>query len=94
MGVVEIVRNASQMPRVHQWHANTQLYETDEDKEYNESLPNDYKDNPEVGTAGLYKKYTRISFVCYLREKIATCPDSIDPRFLTASGHSKIQIES
>lgn len=79
---------------VHQWHANTQLYETDEDKEYNESLPNDYKDNPEVGTAGLYKKYTRISFVCYLREKIATCPDSIDPRFLTASGHSKIQIES
>ncbi len=79
---------------VHQWHANTHLYETDEDKAYNETLPNDYKDNPEVGTAGLYKKYTRISFVCYLREKIATCPDSIDPRFLTASGHSKIQIES
>lgn len=79
---------------VHQWHANTELYETEEDKEYNETLPNDYKDNPEVGTAGLYKKYTRISFVCYLREKIASCPDSIDPRFLTASGHSKIQIES
>lgn len=79
---------------VHQWHANTHLYETDEDKAYNESLPDDFKDNPEVGTAGLYKKYTRISFVCYLREKIATCPDSIDPRFLTASGHSKIQPES
>ncbi len=79
---------------VHQWHANTELYETEEDKAYNESLPNDFKDNPEVGTAGLYKKYTRISFVCYLREKIATCPDSIDPRFLTASGHSKIQTES
>ena len=79
---------------VHQWHANTELYETEEDKEYNETLPNDYKDNPEVGTAGLYKKYTRISFVCYLREKIASCPDSIDPRFLTASGHSKIQIET
>lgn len=78
---------------VHQWHANTELYETDEDKAYNESLPNDFKDNPEVGTAGLYKKYTRISFVCYLREKIATCPDSIDPRFLTASGHSKIPVE-
>ena len=79
---------------VHQWHANTELYETEEDKAYNESLPNDFKDNPEVGTAGLYKKYTRISFVCYLREKIASCPDSIDPRFLTASGHSKIQTES
>ncbi len=79
---------------VHQWHANTHLYETDEDKAHNESLLRDYKDNPEVGTAGLYTKYTRISFVCYLREKIATCPDSIDPRFLTASGHSKIQPES
>ena len=38
------------------------------------------------------EKYTRISFVCYLREKIATCPDKIDSRFLTKSGHSKIKV--
>lgn len=75
---------------VHQWHCNTPMYETEEDKIYNESLEPAFKDNPEVGTAGIYEKYTRISFVCYLREKILSCPDKIDPRFLTKSGHSKI----
>ena len=78
---------------VHQWHCNTPLYETEEDKIYNESLEPAFKDNPEVGTVGIYEKYTRISFVCYLREKIASCPDKIDPRFLTKSGHSKIITE-
>jgi len=78
---------------VHQWHCNTPLYETEEDKIYNESLEPAFKDNPEVGTVGIYEKYTRISFVCYLREKIAACPDKIDPRFLTKSGHSKIITE-
>ena len=78
---------------VHQWHANTPLYETEEDKQYNETIESDFKDNSKVGTAGLYQKYTRISFVCYLREKIAKCPnvEEIDPRFLTKSGHSKIK---
>ena len=76
---------------VHQWHANTPLYETEEDREHNETLESDFKDNPEVGTAGIYQKYTRISFVCYLREKIATCPDFVDPRYLTKSGHNKIE---
>jgi len=76
---------------VHQWHANTPLYETEEDKKLNEKLEPAFKDNPEVGTAGIYEKYTRISFVCYLREKIITCDDKIDPRFLTKSGHSRIK---
>jgi len=75
---------------VHQWHCNTPLYETEEDRKFNETLEPAFKDNPEVGTAGIYEKYTRISFVCYLREKIAKCPDKIDPRFLTKSGHGKI----
>ena len=80
---------------VHQWHSNTPIYETDEDKEYNEKLEDDYHDNPDVGTAGLYKKYTRLSFVCYLREKIADCPnkEEINPQFLTKSGHSKIIVD-
>jgi hypothetical protein len=77
---------------VHQWHCNTPMYETEEDKKFNESLDPAFKDNPEVGTVGIYEKYTRISFVCYLREKIANCPhkDQIDPQYLTKSGHSKI----
>jgi hypothetical protein len=75
---------------VHQWHCNTPMYETEEDKEFNDTLDYAFKDNPEVGTVGIYEKYTRISFVCYLREKIANCPDEIDPRFLTKSGHGKI----
>ena len=77
---------------VHQWHCNTEIYETDEDKAYNETIEADYHDNPEVGTVGIYEKYTRLTFVCYLREKIANCPDSVDPRFLTKSGHSKIEV--
>ena len=76
---------------VHCWHSNTQMYETDEDKIFNETLDPDYKDNPDVGTEGIYTKYTRLSFVCYLREKIIKCDnDNIDTRFLEASGHNKI----
>jgi hypothetical protein len=80
---------------VHQWHSNTPINETEEDKKFNETLDSDYHDNPEVGTEGLYTKYTRLSFVCYLREKIAKCPNEveIDPQFLTKSGHSKIVIQ-
>ena len=78
---------------VHQWHCNSEIYETEEDKAFNESLEPAFKDNPDVGTVGLYEKYTRLTFVCYLREKIANCPalEEIDPRFLTKSGHSKIK---
>ena len=65
----------------------------DEDKKYNDTLEPAFKDNPEVGTVGIYNKYTRLTFVCYLREKIANCPDEIDERFLTKSGHSKIKEE-
>ena len=74
---------------VHQWHSNTPMYETDEDKEFNKSLPKVFKDNPDVGTAGIYELYTRLSFVCYLREKILNCPDTIDPEYL--EGISKIK---
>ena len=54
---------------------------------------NDLQAEIKACLAGLYQKYTRISFVCYLREKIAKCPnlEEIDPRFLTKSGHNKIK---
>ena len=80
---------------VHEWHTNTPIYETDEDKTYNEGLDPAFKDNPEVGTVGIYEKYTRLTFVCYLREKISKCPNQKDLTehdlaHLTQSGHSKI----
>ena len=76
---------------VHEWHCNSKLYETKEDKKYNKKLPKVFKDNPEVGTAGIYTDYTRLSFVCYLREKIIKCPDRIDKRYLTKSDSKKIK---
>jgi len=55
-----------------------------------------FNDNPDVGTVGIYEKYTRLTFVCYLRGKISKCPDhkdlsEHDLAHLTKSGHSKIQ---
>ena len=59
---------------VHQFHCNTPIYETEEDKKYNEGIPNLFKrDNPAIGTAGIGEKYARMSFVCYLREKLIEC---------------------
>jgi hypothetical protein len=81
---------------VHEWHTNTPIYETEEDKVFNATLEDIFQDNPEVGTVGIYEKYTRLTFVCYLREKISKCPDQKDLTendlaHLTKSGHSKIK---
>jgi hypothetical protein len=83
---------------VHEWHTNTPIYETPEDKIFNNSLEPIFKDNPDVGTVGIYEKYTRLTFVCYLRAKISKCPDykdltDNDLAHLTKSGHSKIDIK-
>ena len=58
---------------VHQHHCNTKLYETDEDKKANKDLVNVHNDNVETGTLGAEKNFSRVSFVCYLREKIINC---------------------
>ena len=58
---------------VHEWHCNTAMYETEEDKEFNKTLPRIHMDNPETGTLGAEKPFTRISFVCYFREKLKDC---------------------
>jgi hypothetical protein len=92
-GVAVDVRNGDFLAMdVHQWHSNTKIYETKEDKKYNESLDYAFKDNPNVGTVGIYNKYTRLTFVCYLREKIANCPDEIPPEYLSKSGTQKIKV--
>ena len=92
---VDVRRGGFLAMDVHEWHTNTPIYETEEDKTYNEALEPAFKDNPEVGTVGIYEKYTRLTFVCYLREKISNCPDQKDLTehdlaHLTKSGHSKI----
>jgi len=61
---------------VHEWHCNTEMYETAEDKEFNKKLPKIYFDDPSTGTLGGEKPFTRISFVCYLREKLRGCKES------------------
>ena len=61
---------------VHEWHCNTEMRETAEDKAFNKSLPEIYLNNKETGTQGIDKPYSRLSFVCYLREKLVKCKAS------------------
>ena len=61
---------------VHEWHCNTEMYETAEDKQFNKTLPRVHLDDPETGTQGADKPYTRISFVCYMRMKLKDCKEA------------------
>ena len=58
---------------VHEWHCNTEMIESKEQKEYNKNLPSIYSNDISTGTLGQEKMFTRISFVCYLREKLINC---------------------
>jgi hypothetical protein len=59
---------------VHQYHCNTELWTTPEqDKHNQDSCPSFQHVNKEVGTIGSEYDFSRISFVCYLREKIINC---------------------
>lgn len=58
---------------VHEWHCNTELHETAADKAFNKALPKIHHDDVSTGTLGGDKPFTRISFVCYLREKLRKC---------------------
>lgn len=71
---------------VHQWHCNTELYETNEDKAFNKTLPRIHKDDIETGTLGADKPYDRISFVCYLREKLRQCKINETRKFFKKVG--------
>ena len=67
---------------VHEYHANTALYETEEDKLLNDKLPDIYKDNLEVGVLGLNNRFSRISLVCYLRGELKECKMKLNPEYL------------
>jgi len=71
---------------VHQYHANTELYETEEDKEYNDKNPSSFKDNLEIGVLGLNNRFTRLSYVFYLREDIIKCEQKYDKYYISLVG--------
>jgi hypothetical protein len=58
---------------VHEFHCNTEMVETAAQKKFNRSLPKIHFDDPSTGTLGGGKPFTRISFVCYLREGLIDC---------------------
>ena len=58
---------------VHEWHCNAPLYETKSDKRHNAKIVPDYNQKSERGVEGENKRYTRLAFVCYIREKIIDC---------------------
>ena len=70
---------------VHEYHANTALYETEEDKLLNDELPDIFKDNLEVGVLGLNNRYARVSLVCYLRGALKDCEMKLNPEYLAPS---------
>ena len=77
---------------VHQYHSNTELYETAEDKEYNDANPSSFNDNLEVGVLGLNNRFTRLSYVFYLREDIIKCKSNIyDKYYISLVGASERQ---
>lgn len=58
---------------VHEWHTNSPIYETAEDKAFNKTLPDIRTRDPEVGVAGSDFRFSRLTFVCYYREKLQEC---------------------
>ena len=76
---------------VHQYHANTELYESEEDKQYNDENPQQtYKDNLDVGILGLNNRFTRLSFVCYLRENMINCKSSLNKFFISMENSERL----
>jgi hypothetical protein len=78
---------------VHEWHCNTELYETEEDKKANKDLPRIHKDDLETGTLGSEKIFSRVSFVCYLREKLRKCNDGQTRKFFKKIGFNPTSMQ-
>ena len=60
--------------------------QTEGQKKYNKTLPKIYNVDPESGTLGQDKPFTRISFVCYLREKLLKCKASETKKYYSRIG--------
>lgn len=73
---------------VHEWHCNTEMRESSSHASYNRSIPEIYKNDKETGTQGVEKKYSRLSFVCYLREKLIKCNPSESMTYYKRIGYN------
>lgn len=71
---------------VHEWHCNTAMTTTKSDDTFNKSLPRIHKDDPNTGAKGAEELYTRISFVCYLREKLRNCKNAQTRKYFQTIG--------
>jgi len=71
---------------VHQWHCNTKLYETEEDKKKNKNIPRVHKSELSTGTLGDELPFSRVSFVCYLREKLRDCDEKETKKYFKEIG--------
>jgi hypothetical protein len=78
---------------VHEWHCNTELYETEADKKANKLLPRIHKDDVETGTQGAERPFSRVSFVCYLREKLQKCKGGDTRRYFKKIGFNPVTQE-
>jgi hypothetical protein len=58
---------------VHELHCNSELFETPQQAENNSKLPKIFKNSKLTGDT---PNFTRLSFVCYLRAGLASCPDA------------------
>jgi hypothetical protein len=67
------------------------LYETEEQKTFNKQLPKIYDNDASTGTLGQDKPFTRISFVCYLREKMVNCTVGPTRKYYSRIGFSPVK---
>ena len=59
---------------VHQYHCNSEFFTDDCDDDYNDELEPFFTADKNNMVSGSEYKFDRISFVCYLREKMIECP--------------------
>lgn len=76
---------------VHEWHCNTEIRESPSDKKFNTDIPEIYLNDKETGTQGVDKKYSRLSFVCYLREKLIKCNPKESSTYYKRIGYNPIK---
>jgi hypothetical protein len=71
---------------VHQWHCNTEMFETPEDKAFNKTLEPIKYYKTKTGAQGSDKTFSRISFVCYVREGLADCDAKLTDKYYKRIG--------
>jgi hypothetical protein len=71
---------------VHEWHCNTPMYETPEDKAYNMSLPDIRARDPTTGLLGSEERFQRLTFVCYFRDRLQQCDEGETAEYYARSG--------